>query len=73
MVGQGRIELPTLGFSGKTLEFHNLLKLLHVLDMTDFSFTTFFPILVNFGRFWKSFLTRILTLKECLGRLYSQL
>jgi len=28
MVGQGRIELPTLGFSGKTLEFQNLLILI---------------------------------------------
>ncbi len=61
MVGQGRIELPTLGFSGKTLEFHNLLKSLHVIDMTDVSFIRSFPILVNFSRFWKGFLTRILT------------
>jgi hypothetical protein len=61
MVGQGRIELPTLGFSGKTLEFHNLLKSIQLIDMEDISFLTPFPILVNCGIFWKDFLTRILT------------
>jgi hypothetical protein len=28
MVDQGRIELPTLGFSGMIPEFHNLLELI---------------------------------------------
>jgi len=57
-------EPGAFGFVGVTLEFHNLLKLFQLIDMEDILFLTSFPSLVNFSRFWKDFLTRILTQKN---------
>jgi len=44
LVGQGRIELPTLGFSDRTTKFSNLLILyqhIGIVDIYFFNFSTF--------------------------------
>jgi hypothetical protein len=63
MVDQGRIELPTLGFSSMASEFYNLLKILQLIEIIYFIIVIYILVLGSFSRFWIDFLTQILTQK----------
>ena len=61
LVRPAGFEPATYGFEDRDPGLPNLLKLLQLIKITYFPFSRSFPILANFSRFWKLFLTQILT------------
>ena len=61
LVRPAGFEPATYGFEDRGPELSNLLKSLQLIEITYFPFSRSFPILVDFSRFWKLFLTQSLT------------
>ena len=61
MVRPARFELATYGFVGIAFELPDFLIFHYLAVLTKNVDSIFFPVLADFGRFWTSFLTQILT------------